>query len=77
MYIHVYTCRMGFGHVAIQIHGGSDLLRRQNAERLDLSRNLYGEEQASLSQLTVAEDTKRQEIVGRLAQKLAGKLYGE
>ena len=56
--------------------GTSELLRRQNAEKLELERRLVAEEGEALARLTADHDAKKQKIMDEMAEKLANKLSG-
>ena len=58
------------------VAGSSELLRRQNAEKLDLERRLVSEEEEALARLTADHDAKRQKIMDDMAEKLSNKLSG-
>ena len=58
------------------MHGQSELLRRQNAERMDLERNLLDEEMDSLKRLTDDTEARRQQALQTGAQRLAAKVQG-
>jgi len=54
-----------------------ELLRRQNAERLRLERELLQEEQEALAQLVTEEDGRRHDTVDPLTDNLVSNLHGE
>jgi len=54
-----------------------ELLRRQNAERLRLERELLQEEQEALAQLVTEEDGRRHDTVDTLTDNLVSNLHGE
>lgn len=60
----------------INIHGDNDLLRRQNAERMNLERELVREEQNTLGNQVQEDVDKRQKIINHYAEDLAFKLQG-
>ena len=62
---------------SIQVHGQSDLLRRENAERLQLERDLSTEERKALEAAMVDDDKKRQALLKEKAEELASKLQGK
>ena len=59
-----------------QVHGQSDLLRRQNAQKLQLERTLAMDEQAVLEGSVRETDEKRRKVVEEMAEKLVIKLHG-
>ena len=59
-----------------QVHGQSDLLRRQNAQKLQLERTLAMDEQAVLEGSVRETDEKRRKVVEEMAEKLVVKLHG-
>ena len=58
------------------MHGQSDLLRRQNAQKLQMERTLAMEEQATLDGAVKEESEKRQKVVKEMAEKLVDELQG-
>ena len=59
----------------MQVHGGSDLLRRQNAEKLDLERRLGQEEQEQFDKVMAEHEEKRRALMQDMEQKLSAKLH--
>ena len=57
--------------------GSSELLRRQNAEKLQLERNLAKEEQEALERVTAEQNIKRQRLIEEMGDKLSNKLAGK
>lgn len=55
----------------------AEILRRQNAERLRLERELLKEEQEALAQLANEEDNKRRHVTEGMADGLITDLQGE
>ena len=60
-----------------QVHGQSDLLRRQNAERLQLEREIGTEERQALEAAITEDEEKRSAFLKLKAQDLVDKLQGE
>ena len=60
-----------------QVHGQSDLLRHQNAERLAGERELAAGERNALDALLAEDEVKRNATVNDMSDKLATKLQGE
>ena len=56
------------------MQGGSDLLRRQNAEKLDLERKLREEEQQQVDRLSSEHAQKRAALMQDLESKLNSRL---
>ena len=61
----------------MQVHGQSDLLRRQNAERLQLERDIGTEERQALEAAINEDEAKRNAFLKQKAQELADKLQGK
>ncbi|CAH1797049.1 unnamed protein product [Owenia fusiformis] len=59
-----------------RVKGQSELLRKHNAEKLKLERELEDEESRALDSLLIEHDTKRQEELEELGRKLAFELQG-
>ena len=57
--------------------GSSELLRRQNAEKLSLERRLMQEEHEALDRLTADQDAKRRKLLDDMAERLTNKLAGK
>ena len=62
--------------LSVQIHGQNDLLRRQNAERLQLERDLLAEEDRTLNELLSDSELKRNKIIHDIGEKMASRLQG-
>ena len=52
------------------------MLRRHNAERLELERNLCGEEEQALDKMLSDGEDKRNKLIKDMGEKLAFKLQG-
>lgn len=55
----------------------SQLLRRQNGERISLERDLSGEESLALEKLEEEQESKRRQLVNKMSSDLAEKMRGE
>lgn len=60
----------------MKVHGQSDLLRRQNAERLAAERDMMAAEQETLERFVSEDEEKRNRIIDEMSDKLANKLQG-
>ena len=59
-----------------QVHSENDLMRRQNAERLQLERDLVGSENQTFGEQAEEFDVKRRQIIENATKDLNTKLQG-
>lgn len=60
--------------MCFKVHGNSDLLRKQNTEKMDLERLLSKEEQEAMDNMMEDHERKRKLLMEDQGNKLNGKI---
>jgi hypothetical protein len=62
--------------ILLQVHKRSDILRKQNTEKMQLERELQGEEAKQIEKVIDEQERKAADKRKKLADSLADKLQG-